>query len=185
MAKAKISLANGTTVDIEGSTDEIKKLLEFYGGAASHSKVSSAKRTRAKSKNAASGTSAPSVDAGSNKVDLAEIVNLVKSCDEAELIEGNILDKSSQVDRTLLPLYVIYKYLDNQNPLSSGEISRITAQLSVPVATANASRTLSGTASRYVMGDAVRKRGAKVRYKLNRRGVKYMESVVNGTADGE
>lgn len=185
MATAKIRLANGTVVEIEGAADEIKELLEFYGTE------SKAKRSAPKSgaggkakRNSGSSSSSKASEAEASGVDLTAIVNLVKSCDEAEDIETNILDKNSQVDRTLLPLYIVYEHLNNEHALSSGDISRITTQLSVPVATANASRTLSGTASRYVMGDTARKKGATVRYKLNRRGLKYMQSVVSGSSDG-
>ena len=107
-------------------------------------------------------------------------MNEVKSCDEAEAIETRILDKSSQVDRTLLPLYIVYEYFENKHALSSGDINRVTTQLSVPVSQPNASSTLSGTASKYVMGDIVRTKGSRVRYKLNRRGVKYLKSVISG-----
>ncbi len=177
MAKASLTLPNGTVVEIEGSADEVKALLEFYGsGTASSKPVRRKSSTRKRS----SRSSTPRKTTKSEGVDLTEIVNLVKSCDEAEDIELRILDKTSQVDRTLLPLYIVHEYMDNEHALSSGDINKVTTQLSVPVATPNASRTLSGTASKYVIGDSTRKRGATVRYKLNRRGVKYMKSVISG-----
>jgi hypothetical protein len=40
MAKASIELPNGTAVNIEGTTEEIQRLLEFYGGQASAPKTS-------------------------------------------------------------------------------------------------------------------------------------------------
>lgn len=42
------------------------------------------------------------------KVDLMAIVNYVKSCDEAEGIEGKILDQTDQLPRVLLPMYIVY-----------------------------------------------------------------------------
>ncbi len=57
-------------------------------------------------------------------IDLAEIVRLVKNSDEAEAIERNILNRSSQVGRTLLPLYIVREYLKNAFGLLSGEISK-------------------------------------------------------------
>jgi hypothetical protein len=110
-------------------------------------------------------------------------VNLTKTCDEAESIEAQILDRTSQVDRTLLPLYVVHEHLGNKFGLSSGDVSKITTDLGVPISTANASGTLSGTAAKYVMGDKVRKRGQAVRYKLSRRGVQYMKAVIAGKSD--
>ena len=179
MAKAAFTLPNGTVVEIEGSTQEVKDLLEFYGGGASNAaapdRKQSAKKAGRKKKAAAP------IEAESEAFDVTEIVNEVKSCDEAENIEARILDKSSQVDRTLLPMYVVHEYLDNEHALSSGDINKVTTQLSVPVAQPNVSNTLSGTAAKYVTGDRTRKRGGRaVRYKLNRRGVKYLKSVIIG-----
>ena len=109
--------------------------------------------------------------------------NKTKECQEAEHIEENILDRTSQVDRTLLPLYIVHEYFDNAFELQSGEIATITAQLGIPVAQPNASRTLSGPASRYVMGNKPRKARQAVKYKLNRRGVKYLKAVISGESD--
>lgn len=177
MAKASLTLPNGIVIEIEGSTGEVRELLEFYGGAG---KGSSTSRRKSSAKTAGrKGTTTKSED-DSDMLDLAEIVNEVKSCDEAEDIETKILDKSSQVDRTLLPLYIVHEYFENAHGLTSGDINKITTQLSVPVSTPNASSTLSGTASKYVIGDTVRKKGGTVRYKLNRRGLKYLKSVISG-----
>lgn len=177
MAKAQLTLPNGTVVEIEGSTQEVKELLEFYGGASGGG--SPAPRKQAAKKSARKRAAVKEV-AESETLDLTDIVNEVKSCAEAEDIEARILDKSSQVDRTLLPLYIVHEYFDNQHALSSGDVSKVTTQLSVPVSGPNASRTLSGTASKYVIGDRTRKKGSTVRYKLNRRGVKYLKSVISG-----
>ena len=91
-----------------------------------------------------------------------------------------ILDRASQVDRTLLPLYLVHEHLGNAFGLSSGDVSKITTDLGVPVSQPNASKTLSGTAAKYVIGDKVRKRGQLVRYKLSRRGVQYLQTVIGG-----
>ena len=63
-------------------------------------------------------------------------------------------------------------------------MSKITTDLGIPISQSNASTTLSGTASKYVIGDKVKVRGKAVRYKLSRRGVKYMKEVLAGNADG-
>ena len=179
MAKAAFTLPNGTVVKIEGSTQEVKELLDFYGGGASNTdapvRKQPAKKAGRKKKSTAN------IEAKSEALDITDIVNEVKSCDEAENIEARILGKTSQVDRTLLPMYIVHEYLDNEHALSSGDINKVTTQLSVPVAQPNVSKTLSGTASKYVTGDRSRKRGgAAVLYKLNRRGVKYLKSVITG-----
>ncbi len=55
MAKATITLANGTTAQIEGSASEVKELLEVFSGAHSHRVFQSPAQKRRKkstSKNA-------------------------------------------------------------------------------------------------------------------------------------
>jgi len=175
MAKANITLQNGTKVEIEGTPEEVKHLLEFYGEGKESPKT---KRKKSQSDIPKSKKSKTKEE----QVDLSGIVNLVKSCDEAETIESQILDRISQVDRTLLPLYIVYEYLENEYPLTSGEISKVTTDLGIPLATANVSRTLSNTASKYVIGDKVRKKGQPVRYKLSRRGVQYLKNLIQGSS---
>jgi len=173
MAKASFTLPNGTVVQVEGTTEEIQRLLEFYGGKSTRpGEIKPARRAARKNK-VASATE-------SSEVDFARIVNLAKDCDEADKIETKILDRSSQVDRTLLPLYIVYEYLGNAFGLTSGEITKVTTDLGIPISQPNASSTLSGTASRYVIGDKVKKKGQPVRYKLSRRGVKYIKAVLEG-----
>jgi len=178
MAKATLTLQNGTSVQIEGTTEEIKKLLEFYGGEP----VRSGNRTPSL-KTPLKRQPRPAEKEGS-PVDLASILKIAKDCEDADKIEKQILDRTSQVDRTLLPLYIVHEHLNNCVGLTTGEISKITKNLGIPIATPNVSHTLSGTASRYVMGDKLKKRGQPVRYKLSRRGVKYVKAVLEGT-EGE
>lgn len=180
MAKASIQLPNGTVVGIEGTPEEIKKLLEFYGG------VPIGKKKSAKDSGDGKGTS----DSTTKKheaaqVDLTEIINLVKNCDESEKIETEILDKTSQVNRILLPLYIVHEHLDNSFGLTSVEISNITKELGIPMQQPNVSRTLSGTASKYVISDGLRRRGKSVRYKLTRRGLTYIKDTLRRNKDGQ
>lgn len=180
MAKANVTLPNGTTVEIEGTTDEIQKLLEFYSGVTSP--VASPKTspsTKKKNKHRAAKKAGSKKSTG--QVDLAEIVNQIKSCNEAEAIETQILDRTSQVNRTMLPMFIIHEYFDNDHTLTSGEISKVLTDLGIPLSQANVSRTLGNTASKYVMGDKVRKRGQAVRYKLSRRGLQYIKKVLDGS----
>jgi hypothetical protein len=181
MSKASIKLANGTSVQIEGTPEEVAKLLALYGGGKSVAPdQTSLGRTRTIPK-----VKSPQATAGAlAATDLSQIINLIKTCDEAEAIESKILDKVSQVNRILLPLYVAHEYLDNTPSLTSGEVSQITTDLGIPVSQPNASRTLSGTASRYVIGDKVRKKGQAVRYKLSRRGLQYLKGVLDSKPDG-
>lgn len=175
MPKATFSLPNGTIVTIEGESGEIQALLDHYSKSSpSIYPLRKEKGTKIKSSQAQS---------SAGQFDFSKIVNLVKNCDEAESIENKILDKASQVNRTLLPLYIVHEHMDNAVALTSGDINKITTDLGIPIATPNASRTLSGTASRYVIGDQVRTKGQTVRYKLSRRGVQYIKSVITGVED--
>lgn len=184
MAKATVTLQNGTVVNIEGTTEEVRALLDFYGGSASHAASARSKpelKVRRK-KGAARKASKATADAPSASANLSDIVAVVKNCEEADAIEKQVLDRTSQVDRTLLPLYVVHEYFDNAFGLSSGEVNKITTDLGVPLSQPNASKTLSGTASKYVIGDRVRRKGQTVKYKLSHRGIKYIRSVIRGTS---
>lgn len=180
MAKASIALPNGTVVNIEGTPEEVQHLLKFY----SDQSIETPRRRASKKPVSARGM-AKKKEMASENIDYAEIVNLVKECGEAEAIEEQILDRASQVNRTLLPLYIVHEYLNNDKKLTSGEITKVTTDLGIPISQPNASRTLSGTASRYVIGDKVKKKGQPVRYKLSRRGVKYLKAVLEGVESGE
>jgi hypothetical protein len=172
MAKAKFTLSNGTMINIEGSPEEIHKLLKLHSNSSLEHKD-----TLEKSKDGTIKTS--STDALSEDY-ITQIVNFIKDCKESDAIEKNIIDRSSQVNRVLLPLYIIHEYLNNNIGLQSGEISKITKELGIPISQPNVSIALSGVAARYVMGNKVRKAKHAVKYKLNRRGVKYLKGVIEG-----
>ena len=174
MAKANLILPDGTKVKIDGSAEEIHKFFQLYEGKSTQQASSKQPSTISKKKTKKKGQSKEITDY------LTQIVNTIKECEEANAIEENIIDRTSQVDRVLLPLYIIYKYMDNSIALQSGEISKITKDLGIPISQPNTSKTLSGTASRYVMGDRVRKAKHVVKYKLNRRGAKYLKGVIQG-----
>jgi hypothetical protein len=172
MPRATIDLPDGTRVTIDGTPQEVQALVEYY----------QARQTGAPKPTSRS-TTKPLSGQQKKSVDHSAIVMLVKTIDEAENIERNILDRTSQVDRTLLPLYIVHEHLGGAYGLTSGDVSKITTELGIPIATANASRTLSGTASRYVIADQMRKKGRAIRYKLSRRGARYMKSVIAGSGN--
>lgn len=187
MAKASLTLPSGTVVQIEGTIEEVRDLLQFYGGGTGYAPPAARKpatrpRVR-KAKGEGTLSKQAAAEGADSAPDLSEIVNLAKNCDKAEDIERQILDRASQVDRTLLPLYIVHEHLGNAFGLSSGEVSKITTDLGVPVSQPNASKTLSGTAAKYVIGDRVRKKGQLVRYKLSRRGLQYLQAVIGGKSD--
>jgi hypothetical protein len=187
MAKASLTLPNGTVVQVDGTIEEVRELLKWCGSSTAQGASTSPKpiprATKRVPKRVPKIRAQPEIENDETSPNLSEVVNLTKTCDDAEEIEHHILDRTSQVDRTLLPLYVVHEHCGNRFGLSSGEVSKITTELGVPVSQPNASRTLSGTAAKYVIGDKVRKKGQAVRYKLSRRGAKYLKAVIGGKAD--
>lgn len=181
MAKATLTLANGTTVAIDGTPDEIRQLLDFYTHGPKIEATAPAKKAQARK--AQEKDSAPRKDASPDAgPDLSAIVNLIKECDDAEAIETHVLDKNSVIDRTLLPLYIVHQHLKAAGGLTSGDVNRITTDLGVPVRTPHASTALSSGAKGYVIADKIRRKGVPVRYVLSRRGVEYMRSVLSPNA---
>lgn len=176
MAKASLKLPDGTTVHIEGSAEEIQKIISLH--RPSGSGTPAAKTSTRKIKTTSKSTT-KSDDTG---IDLMSIVNEIKNYKEAEKIEENILDRTSQVDRILLPLYILNNVNDKLK-MTSGEIAKVLSDLGVNIFQPNVALTLSGAASKYVIGDKVRKRGQVVRYKISRRGLQYLRSVIQNEGD--
>ena len=183
MAKASLKLPNGTAVTLEGTPEEVKHLLELYGGERAELSTAKGRTWSRKPRGRAPSPGQPKGES-EGKPDLNEIVTLVKNCDEADVIERQILDRAAQVDRTLLPIYIVHEHLDNAFGLTSGEVNKVTRDLGIPISQPAASRTLSGTASKYVIGDKVKVKGQPVRYKLSRRGLAYMKEVLAGNGNG-
>ena len=176
MADASVKLANGTNITVSGTAEEIAKIMSLYN----QEQVSPAPRSVNKRKTSKSKPSTTPQQSSSenNAIDLASIVNTIKDCDEAETIEVKILDNADVMNRTLMCLYVNNKYFDSSPAMTTGDISKTLTQLGVPVATANVSSAIARKAKSYVMSDAVRTKGAVIRYKLNRRGIQYFEKLL-------
>lgn len=175
MAKAQITLENGTVVTIEGEPDEVHRLLQLYSGKPSSApSAAPAAKSRGKAK----------PDPAEERHDrIASVVNQIKAADESEAFEEKVLDQRNQMNRVLLPLYVVHEYMENRFGLSSGEIARITRELGVPVGQPDVSKLLGG--SRLVLADGMRTPGKPTPYRISRRGVQFMKSVLAGTAIGE
>jgi hypothetical protein len=180
MPKASITLPNGTVVEVDGTVEEVQRLLQFYGGSTGNLETEKRKRRK---QNKRKTPASPARAGDGPKVNHAEIVNVIKTCDEADAIDRMILSRTSVVDRTLLPLYIVHEYLSNSIGLTSGDVHKITTDLGIPTGQANASSALSGSAKRYVIGDKIRVKGRAVRYKLSRAGLDYVKSVIKGKAD--
>lgn len=174
MAKASIKRPDGTDITIEGSAEEIKQVLEIYQGSPSRSPkkkpIKQKKNDRAASER--------------DCVNHADILNIITSCDEAESIDDKVLNSRSQLNRIMLPLYIAFKYLDEDVRLSTGDIEKITSDLRTKVSKANSSTCLSKAGKSYVEIDKVRKKGVSVGYRINRRGIAYFEGVLAGSSGG-
>jgi len=173
MAKAKITLSSGAIAEIEGTAEEVHDLLSFYEGKKiTYKKL---KVVPHKTKQKVPDDKRPSSD------EIVRIVNLIKTCKEADGIEKNILSKSKEANRVLLPLYIIHEYMDSAFGLATVEISKITNEIgkSFGVTRQNANRALvRSPESKYVLGDRTRKQGSGARYTLNDRGVAYLKSII-------
>ncbi len=178
MPKASLTLTNGTIVTIEGTAHEVHEMLSLYGSA--NPKQTNNHANKPPSASASQKLTVPPQEEAAVEIDLMAIVNYVKSCDESENIEKRILDQTDQLPRVLLPMYVVYEHMNNAHGLTSGQISKVTVQLGVPVKLSNVSKTLSGSASKYIIGDTVRKHGQAVKYKLSRRGHAYLKEIITG-----
>jgi len=174
MVKASFILPDGTLVNIEGVTDEIKEVLDYYSGKTINRPtiISPPKVTKQKD---VSGKGFVQ-----NETNLVDIINKIKSCDESELIESQIFDKSSRLERILLPMYIVKKYFNDDWLLSSGDISKIYSDLGIHLVIQSVSNVLSDSAKHYVMGDKVRTSGVPTKYKIGRKGMKYLEKVIFG-----
>jgi len=106
------------------------------------------------------------------------IINKIKNCEEAEKIEKEILDKTSINGRVLLPFYICYKYFPQQG-LTTGNIEKITSELRVKIQTSNVSNAITDSLQKYLEGNSTRVKGKAVFYKLNRKGAKYFEALLN------
>lgn len=167
MAKSTINLPDGTTITIDGSPEEIKKILSVYQTEI-EGRIIEKRKSIAGVKNKEK----------SEQDIVLEIINYIKNCEKVDAIEEKILDRASQVDRVLLPLYVADS-LENKPHLSSSDIHSVLKELGIKIALPNISNTLRGTASKYVMGDRQLKKGAGVvKYQISRPGRQYITKIL-------
>jgi len=109
------------------------------------------------------------------KIDVPSIVEKIHDSDSFEKIEQNILNKKGQLGRVLLALYfardVGHEYL------TTGAIEKITNELNIKISQPNISHCIADNRQYFTAG-TVRKRGAKVPYKLNRQGISTFEKLL-------
>ena len=182
MIKATFSLSNGTLVTVEGLRADVQDLLDYYSNAHPSHSIPPKQESKMVTKSVHKATKSES-SADISPDTQTKIVNLIRSCPEAEIIEKNILEaKSSEAVRVLLPLYIIHEYLENSFGLTTVEIGAITAELGskVKVQRQNVLRAVKYSASKYVLGDRARKVGTGTRYTLSERGVQYIRAILAG-----
>ncbi len=174
MARATLTLRSGTTVVIEGSVEEVDRLLTL------HESPESAKPRAGKTSERSSRTTNQSTSRADSDetVDVGRLVNSIKDSDDWERIEERVLNQTGRLARVLLPLYACTQYADLRAGLTSGDIAKVTRELNVPLSVANASTTLAKQASRYVIADGLRRKGRPVRYTLHRRGIAFFEEIL-------
>ena len=166
MAKSTITLPDGTIITIDGDAEEVKKIISIYKNEITESFVTKGKHV------------------GEEKSEkftqdiILDVVNHIKDRKEVNIIEEKILNKSSQVDRALLPLYIADN-LSGKPFLSSGDIHSVLKELGIKIALPNIINTLRGTAVKYIMPDRQHKRGkGVVRYRISRPGKQYISKVL-------
>jgi hypothetical protein len=115
---------------------------------------------------------------------IKDIVNAIRTSERAELIEKNVLDRQDQLNRVLLPLFIVHTTLNDHCALSARDIAEVLRLLSVPVARENVSKMLREPGARFV---TIESEGSPKRFKLIKRGAVHMESLLSARhpADAE
>lgn len=167
--KAQIELPNGTKISVEGEKEDVENVISLYNKPSSSIEHKKEKISQSNVKE--------QTEISSDNI--VTIVNAIKDSEESELFENKILDKSSQVDRVLLPLYVVEKNIKNNTQLTSGDIHLILKELGIGMSVQNVSKTLHGTALKYVIGHSTSRKGEYTKYKISRRGSSYIDNVLH------
>ena len=114
---------------------------------------------------------------GSKTDIILDISNKIDNCEESGIALDSILKSRDNKQKILLCYYMSYKYFSNQW-LSSSDIEAITIQLRTKIDKRNIPRTLK-ILRQYLESSMARKKGAKIAYRLNRRGAQYFEEILN------
>jgi len=175
MAKSTIKLANGSVITVEGTAEEVAKVMSLYVQGHSTSEESETAKAMKSKPFKLMAKEAPK----DQEVDILELVNLTKDADDFDQIEKNILDQASQVDRVLLPLFVANRENSNSSPLTSNDIYKFLKEFGINMALPNISKTLSKTAIKYVMAGSARKKGVATSYRISRKGKQHIDQIIS------
>lgn len=170
--KASFALPNGTRVEIDGTPDDVQRVLSSFTQTEATSGGSTSHRAVKKQQVQQQGSATP-MESAEALTEMA-VVNRIKD-DESLKWLHQIIDSRDMTRRVLMPLYVAAEIDARAEGLTSGFISRVYAELGVRLDQANASTALSGKAKRFVLADVQRRKGSPVRYKISRAGRAYLE----------
>lgn len=120
----------------------------------------------------------PVADGESSSIDLPKLVNALKNSDDYSTLEKAVLDKADTVNRIVLALELYRKVYGESGGMTSGEIARFYDQLNIRIGVPNVSTALSSRASKLVITDGVRTKGAIMRYRLSRSGIQAATELV-------
>jgi hypothetical protein len=183
--KASFKLPNGAIIEVDGTLEEVNAVADHASRYPPIGSMPAQNMRPAPSQHAwQPHVRAPATDTQEAPADLdiAAVVAIIKDCPEAEVIQARVLDAIplNAMHRTLMCLWAVHRYVNDQLGLTSGDIEKITDQLGIKLEISSASRTLSDKAKAFVSGDSVRRKGGAVHYRLNRRGIQEFERILNG-----
>lgn len=119
-------------------------------------------------------------EAAEESVDIPGLVDAIKESKHFRQVTETILKKRSQLPRVLMCFYFAKEFLDDPR-LTTGEVETITDQLDVKIKRQNVGIVIKNNLG-FFSTDQVRKRGAIVRYKLNRQGIEAFQKYLKGAA---
>jgi hypothetical protein len=179
MVKAIVTLPNGTTITLEGTVEEVQRLLATYGLDDARAQVEAPGAASPAPAAIPEADSMIDEETESASGNLSNIVQHIRTCREARVIDKRILEDTNEMHRVLLPLYIIYEYEHNAFGLTSTEISKVFAMLNIRLARQNVMRALRLAGSKYVTKEG--EDTLAPHYLLNRKGSQYLREVLGGS----
>jgi hypothetical protein len=135
------------------------------------------RKKQSKKKGTTSSSQGEGIQDGRPQVDIPAIIEAINDDDEHDKIEEQILNKSAILPRVLMCLQFSQETVNE--PLTTGDIQTITDQLGIKVSSANAGTAIKKNL-KYFTTDSVRKKGAIMKYKLNRKGLQAYQKALDG-----
>lgn len=107
----------------------------------------------------------------------ASIANEINDSEDHEDLAKNILDKSQQLPKIL----TVLSFGEKESPdgLTTGEMEDVLEQLGSRILSANIATAIKGN-QKYFAASGARRKGAVIRYKLNRKGKSVYNELLRG-----